>query len=141
MPEGLEHLLYQERLRDPELLGLEKRRQRGSFQWCPVSAQGAMGTTGTHKVPNKHEEELIYCEGNRALRQAAQIDIQVWMLSCAVYHMKPALAEVLAWMISRGLFKSLKFCEEALLKICSELFCVTSTQMHSSSLDFICERQ
>ena len=30
------------------------------------------GQTGTQEVPYKHEEELLYCEGERVLEQAVQ---------------------------------------------------------------------
>ena len=46
-----------------------KRMGPDSFQWCPVTGQGA---TEAQEVPSEHEEELLPSEGDGALEQAAQ---------------------------------------------------------------------
>jgi len=43
-----------------------------SFQWCPVTGQGATAQTEAEEVPSEHEEELLPSEGDGALEQAAQ---------------------------------------------------------------------
>jgi len=93
MTKDMEYLLYEERLRDLGLSSLGKRRlQRGLinvseylkcgsnmdgarlFSVCAVRRQGAMAKSGTQKVPfpYKHEEEILFCQSDRALEQAAQ---------------------------------------------------------------------
>jgi len=43
-----------------------------SFQWCPVTGQGARAQTEAEVVPSEHEEELLPSEADGALEQAAQ---------------------------------------------------------------------
>ena len=45
----------------------------GSFQWCPVTEQRAVGTKWNTEVPYNHEETLLYFECYRTLEQTAQI--------------------------------------------------------------------
>ncbi|RMC00278.1 hypothetical protein DUI87_22885 [Hirundo rustica rustica] len=77
---GLEHPTYKEWLRDLRQFSLKNRRLRGVLinvyqclgGWCQAVGQEAMGRNRCIEVPPEHEEEPVYCVGERALEQIAQ---------------------------------------------------------------------
>ena len=83
--------------------------------------KGQWTQTGTQEVPSQHKEKLLPSEGDRLLEQAAQRGCGVSFsgdiqnppghgpMQPAVGD--PALAGGLDWMIPRGPFQSLPFCD------------------------------
>jgi len=84
----------------------------GSFQWCPVTEQGATGTNWNTGREYEYEGKLLYYKGARALELSAHKggtvsfpgDIQN-LPRC--FPVQPSLAGWLKWGISRGLLQPL----------------------------------
>jgi len=92
MIRGLEHLSYEERLRELDFFSLKERKIRGelinAYKYfkgrCQedgarlisvVPSNRARGNgykTEAYKVSSEHEEDILHLEGDGALEQAAQ---------------------------------------------------------------------
>jgi len=89
----------------------------GSFQWCPVTGQGAI-TTNWKLYLNVRENfftaRVTECCNRLPREVVVSPSLEIFrthlMLSCAIYPKKHAIAMRLDFMISKGPFQPLQFC-------------------------------
>lgn len=94
----------------------------GSFQWFPVTSPRGNRHKRMQQVPYRHEEELVYCKGDKALRQASHRSGGVIFSENtknlpghfpAVSCKEPAFSGAFG-LISRGPLQPLQFCDSVI---------------------------